>query len=80
MCQAGNLDVVYFHNFSCQLQLLLLSCRFFFSRCTLAAFGTYLESITLIFELSEFSIAKSCSPFIFNSLSTCAIISHMPEY
>jgi len=53
---------------------------FFSSRCTLAAFGTYVESITLIFELSEFSIAKSCSPFIFNSLSTCAIISHMPEY
>ena len=37
------------------------------------AFGTYVESITLIFELSEFSIAKTCSPFIFNSPSTCAI-------
>jgi hypothetical protein len=44
----------------------------------IAAFGTYVESITLIFELSEFSIAKSCSPFIFNRPST--VLSHMLEY
>lgn len=53
---------------------MLLSCRFFFKMYIfIATFGTYLESITLVFELSEFSIVKSCSPFSFTRPSTYAI-------